>query len=67
MSHIVITTLTYTQFLMHVDINIACQHRKNYNGIILPLASEINYVNMQHVYINMRLIFFNMQNNYVAC
>ena len=43
-----------------------------YGGILLPLTRKINYVNMrliyvnmQHNYVNMRLISVNMQNNYV--
>ena len=30
----------------------------NYNGILLPPTCEINYVNMQHDYVNMQLILF---------
>ena len=32
----------------------------NYDGILLPLTCKINYVNIQHSYVDMQLIFVNI-------
>ena len=37
----------------------------SYGGILLPPTCKINYVNIQHNYVNMRLIYIHMQHNYV--
>ena len=51
---------------------VVCMIDKNFwlfivycGGILLPSTCEINYVNMQHNYVDIRFIYVNMQHHYV--